>query len=164
MSERPRRQARAQTVRLTITLEARLEDLTDDRVRQDLTQFSNVDELVDDPEIWREVGWQRQLWEAVRARPDVLRPWLVDCLVDIFGGTSLRDGVREALGIEIVSDSDRDFLLPLVPELPDEPRRFFEQAQEQGVFAESTMHVWQRAVVRLVKARLSKSATPPPSK
>jgi hypothetical protein len=161
MSERTRKPTRAPTVRLTMTLEARLEDLTDDRVRQDLAQFSNVDELVDDPETWREVGWQRQLLEAIRAQPELLRQWLVDCLVETFGGTSLRDTVCEALGIGIGWANERDFLLPLVPELPNEPRRFFEQAQEQGVFAECTIHVWKRAVVRLVEARLSNGGTPP---
>jgi hypothetical protein len=158
MRERTRNQARGQTVRLTITLEATLDEITDDRARQDLAEFNNADELMDDPEVWQQVGWQRQLWEAIRARPDLLRQWLVDCLVDIFGGTSLRDDVRSALGLEIVG-SDRDFLLPLVPELPDEPRRHFEEAEEQGVFAESTEHVWRRAVVRLVEAKLSNGGT-----
>jgi hypothetical protein len=160
MRERTRKQARGQTVRLTITLEATLEEITDDRVRQDLAVFSNVDELVNDPDVWREVAWQRQLWEAIRARPALLRQWLVDCLVDMFGGTSLRDDVREALGMGLASSSDSDFLRPLVPELPDEPRRFFEDAEEQGVFAENTEHVWRRAVVRLVDARLSNDGAP----
>jgi hypothetical protein len=158
MSERPRRQARAQTVQLTITLEARLEDLTDDRVRQDLTQFSNVDELVDDPEIWREVGWQRQLFEAIRARPEVVQQWLVERLVEEFEHTRLGAEVGDALGVESV---ENDPLLPLVEDLPEEPRLYFEKAQEQGVFSESTMHVWRRAVVRLVEARLSNGGALP---
>jgi hypothetical protein len=152
MSERARKQTGAQTVRLTITLEASLEDLTEARVRQDLASFSNEAELVQDPELWREVEWQRQLFEAVRAQPAVVRQWLVECLVDEFGSTELGDEVCDALGVDSV---DNDPLLPMVEQLPDEPRRFFEQAQEQGVFAECTMHVWKRAVVRLVQARLS---------
>lgn len=153
MSEKSGKQTPARPVRLTITLEATLDDLTDDHVRRDLGFFSTVDELVDDPETWREVGWQRQLLEAVRARPALLRQWLMACLVDEFGGPDLQRKVRHALGIR--SAEERDFLAPLVAELPDEPRRFFEKAQEQGVFAECTMHVTQRAVVRLVHARLS---------
>ena len=75
MSERARKQTGVQTVRLTITLEASLEDLTEARVRQDLASFSNEAELVQDPELWREVEWQRQLGLVVDADGRVVPRW-----------------------------------------------------------------------------------------
>lgn len=126
-----------------------MNELTDE-VAETSVFASNKDEVLASEWFWRDVGFQRQLVEAVLAKPEILQRLVQHEVRDILEA-DVDDMIEDWLGSE---DYD-DILTPVIEEMTGEAAEYFNYNLQNDTIIEATEQFLETFSIELTKAELT---------
>ena len=113
---------------LTLDFKVVIEDITEESVKRDYQDRIGYAEAIADPEFWELIDGQRQLLEALTRHDDILYEFIKRTV--IWHVERPDEGIiGPTLGLRI---DDEVMLAPVIKELEEDHRTFFEEGIECG--------------------------------
>jgi hypothetical protein len=136
---------------LTLHFQVLVNDITKESVTRDYQYRRGFQEAAADPEFWELIDAQRQLLEALTRHQDILDEFIKRTI--IWQIERPEEGIlAPALKVRI---DDENMLEPVIAELDEGPKSYFEEGIEYGEFGDYIEQVTSSIRARVTKVALT---------
>jgi len=126
---------------VTFTVQARVDDMTPEFLREVFRHYGNPEETLAEPETAEYIERQRHLLQAVLADPALLERVLREEVARELA--MLHDSDRYQCIVGTAEEKAEEELAPAIAKLSSEDRKFFAHVAEEGLFIENTDVFWE---------------------
>jgi hypothetical protein len=141
-------------IRVSLDFLVSVNDITPDRVLDDVDHYSNKSELVGDPITYQLALKQRNLLHGLLLNKKILNKYIRLRVLSYFEGSQVySDDLNDRLGVP--EQEDENLLQPIIANLQKEDVDFFEIVSRESLFSENTEHFYESFHVDFVNATLT---------